>query len=191
MRVYVKAMESTTMPDHTRGDATRAAADIATTRADIYACFAELWSPADPRSRGGLRGLVERWTAMTEVLNCPEAQGALRCLQEQKDDSDALAKEHHALLCARAGSYLAPFESVNRDATRDDQGGWALGSLRGVPWQQVKVAYRRRGFIVEPDAKLDLDHITVELRYVVALALAEAEALRAGHSWDTGGLRLE
>lgn len=157
------------------------AAKLARDRADVYAFIANTWAPTDPReSLGGLAGWRDGWSELADMLDSGAAAKVASELSAIEDGGDALATEHHALLSARVPSFVAPYESVNRDIRRDPEGAWQIGLMRGLPWRRVKVAYARFGFDPKLDQNLELDHVVVELRFMVALALAEAGAFEEG-----------
>ncbi len=155
-----------------RGSPSRRATEVAHLRGDLLAWLADAWAPERPFEEGGFGEWRAGWTALA-AATVGDTEGLLCSLSNVTDAGEAILREHDALFVTRASFYTAPFESVYIGSSKDEV-GWSLNRLRGFPFKQVKVEYARAGFVAPKE--LLADHLTVELRYLAALCVAEADA---------------
>lgn len=152
------------------------AVSVASLRADMFAWLANQWEPKAPFEVGAMDGWRTGWEALAAAVGenvADESAVLLRQLASVADGGSAILREHDALFVTRAAFYAAPFESVYAGAFKDDV-GWSLSCLRGFPFKQVTVEYTRDGFV--PAGDLLPDHLSIELRYMAALCVEEANA---------------
>ena len=163
------------------------AAELAVSRGKGWSLLADSVLRAPVHAGRTADELAEQWQTLLGPVD-PDRVAVLAAELRAPGAEVRMGGEFAALFEVQTARYLAPVESVYRNATFDGT-DWQLGRHRGPAWFEVVDAYREAGFDLTAEQPVEADSLGCELQFMAALCRLEAQAWARGEEAEAQTLR--